>query len=174
MNFSTQLRLMALAAFLGHVTAATSFASSYVVEGVTLGERIQFDKPTYRSYGCKPSDDFEGFTWCERTQTRTTSLGRGTFSTTIMHSGDGTTAYLMANIAPVTLKQSDARAEIDSLSKELNEQPRKIEWYGSPSSPTAVISVWGKIELTTQYHSERPIDLRERLRFMVRSCGGDP
>jgi hypothetical protein len=42
--------------------------SRYVVAGLDLGSRVQFDSSEYREYKCDPSDQFDGFTWCQKTR----------------------------------------------------------------------------------------------------------
>jgi hypothetical protein len=39
--------------------------SVYAVEGLSLGSGVHFDSADYREYQCHPSDQFDGFTWCE-------------------------------------------------------------------------------------------------------------
>ena len=40
----------------------------YAVSGLRLGARVQFDNSDYREYKCGPSDQFVGFTWCQKTR----------------------------------------------------------------------------------------------------------
>jgi hypothetical protein len=120
----------------------------YKVEGFTLGEKIPSGSPNYRAYECKPSEKFEGYTWCQRTERRNTSRGSASFSGTILHSDDGTAIYLMANLAPVSLERNAAQKEIDALSQELSERPTKVEWSRpGPGNTQSVIAIWGQIEL---------------------------
>jgi len=137
-----------LGLFLELAPIASASSAPYIVEGFTLGDRIQSDLPKYRSYTCNPSHDFEHFTLCELSSSRRTSLGNGLFSSSILHADDGTAVYLMANIRPIPINKTVALAEIDSLSKEVNEKPTKIEWLPQRTGIVgAVIAVWGKIEL---------------------------
>jgi tetratricopeptide (TPR) repeat protein len=134
--------------FIGPSVTATGGTTPYVVEGLTLGEQVPLDSPVYRSYSCKPSDNFDGYVWCQRLQTKSTSAGRGFLSTSIMHAQDGTAIYLMANIAPVSIDRNLLQREIEDLSREIKERPAKIEWT-TPSlgSSSSVIALWGQIEL---------------------------
>src|SRR5262249_10964498 len=45
--------------------------SMYAVDGLALGSHIPSDSPAYREYRCSPSDQFDGFTWCQRTRQET-------------------------------------------------------------------------------------------------------
>jgi hypothetical protein len=43
-------------------------SSAYAVSGVVLGATVKFGSSAYREYKCGPSDQFDGFTWCQRTR----------------------------------------------------------------------------------------------------------
>src|SRR5438105_8357205 len=99
-------------------------SAPYVVEGMMLGERIALGTPNYRSYKCKPSEYFQGYTWCDRMQPRST--GGGSLTSTIMHAEDGTSAYLMAKTAPISIDRAAVQKEIDDLPKAMNERPTRV------------------------------------------------
>src|SRR5919108_1430006 len=42
--------------------------SVYAVGGVTLGATVRSESSAYREYKCVPSDQFDGFTWCQKTR----------------------------------------------------------------------------------------------------------
>src|SRR5262249_47749927 len=42
--------------------------SVYAVGGVALGATVQSGSSGYREYKCAPSDQFDGFTWCQKTR----------------------------------------------------------------------------------------------------------
>jgi TolA-binding protein len=126
----------------------TAGAGPYAVEGLQLGGRVPLDTAGYRSYQCKPSDYFEGYTWCERTQPRRPADGGGSLSSTIMHAEDGTAVLLMERIAPVSIDRAAAQKEIDELSRKMSERPAKVEWFPARAGIAAsVIALWGEIEL---------------------------
>jgi tetratricopeptide (TPR) repeat protein len=121
-------------------------AAQYVIEGFSLGERA-FDNPAYRSYSCKPSDDFAGLTWCQRTKQR--SATNSVLSSTIMHNtGNGTAVYLMANVAPITISRKIIQSEIDELSREINQRPAMVKLLPERQGlPTSLVALWGEIKL---------------------------
>ena len=41
-------------------------APVYVVDGLALGSRVKPDGAAYREYQCMPSEQFAGFTWCQK------------------------------------------------------------------------------------------------------------
>jgi tetratricopeptide (TPR) repeat protein len=142
------IRMSAVAAsfVLASITAAA--AAHYSVNGFVLGQRIPPDSSNYRSYACEDSRDFDDYTFCRRTEKRRTSLGEGLLSSELLHAKDGTAIYLMANLAPVSLDQSLIEKEISELSREIGQQPRKIDWSRPGNGqPTSVIAVWGRTDL---------------------------
>jgi TolA-binding protein len=116
-----------------------------VVDGIALGERVTAATPNYRSYHCGPSDDFAGATRCERTQELHGAAGRLTVVHTLIHTGDGTAIYVMANAAPVRLSKTTVADEINSLSRAIGERPAHVEY--NRSNPAGVIAVWGQVKL---------------------------
>ncbi len=142
----TTLPLFALLIALAVVV--TAGAATYTVGGYSLGERIARDNAGFRSFKCEPSDVFEGYTWCERSQRMTAAQGNGTRKNVIIHGDDRAPVYLMENVAPVAIDRNAIEAEIENLSKRMNELPLKVEWLSRlPGLPTSVIVSWGKVEL---------------------------
>ncbi|WP_316187945.1 MULTISPECIES: hypothetical protein [unclassified Bradyrhizobium] len=129
------------------VTGEVKSSYAYVIDGMTLGEKLPASSYAKRFSECSDSRDFDGYQWCKRIQPRPTSLGRGQATTQILRSKDGTLTYLMTTVAPVSLSKSIVQAEIDELSRENKEQPIKLDWYQTRDGITAVIGVWGKLEL---------------------------
>jgi hypothetical protein len=72
--------------------------STYAIEGVALGARIPFDSSAYREYKCSPSDQFEAFTWCQKTRQERRSSSEATYS--VLHSLDGNIVYINRYQAP--------------------------------------------------------------------------
>ncbi len=144
----SQTTLLLFALVLGLSAAMTAGAGPYGVGGYSLGERIARDNAGFRSFKCEPSDVFEGYTRCERSQRTTAAQGNGTRKNVIIHGDDRAPVYLMENVAPVAIDRNAVEAEIENLSKRMNERPFKVEWPTPPPGlPTSVIVSWGKVEL---------------------------
>lgn len=142
--------LPAIALLLAPSALSPAGAAQYVIDGLALGSRVPTDSQNYRSYDCKPSDDFADLTWCQRSQRRSARGRNFTVSNTIAHAADGTSLYLMVNAAPVALNRSIIQNEIAQLSQEIGAQPAKVEWFPPdrrPGMPTSVIVYWGQIKL---------------------------
>jgi tetratricopeptide (TPR) repeat protein len=134
------------------LTPAT--AAQYVIDGIGLGEPVDFGSLKYRSYVCRPSADFAGLTWCQRSQQK----GANEVSSTILHASNGTSVYLMLNVAPVALTRQTVLREIEELSREIGARPSSVEWIpknerrATPSG--AVIALWGQVKLDELHYAE--------------------
>lgn len=123
-------------------------AAQYVVDGFALSEPVTTASPNYRSYTCKPSDDFADSTQCLRTQERGSRGSGSILSSALIHAADGTTLYAMVNIAPVQLNRAVVQGEIDALSRQFNERPAKVEWTPAGNGmPATVLAIWGQIKV---------------------------
>ena len=67
---------------------ATAEPAKYAVDGLAVGMQVNFDDASYREYRCSPSDQFEGLTWCQKTQGGGGSPGSRVIYS-LLHSGDG-------------------------------------------------------------------------------------
>ena len=56
---------------------AAGQAAGYAVDGITLGSKLKLDSAMYREYKCSRSEQFDGFTWCQKS--RRDSEKRGSF-----------------------------------------------------------------------------------------------
>lgn len=128
-------------------TPAAVQSSAYVVDGLALGGHVRFDSEAYRQYHCAPSDKFTGFTWCHKENTEKTNRGEVTSSNSILHSDDGTALYINRYIEPAFFTESDVANELERLSIRFGEQPREFHLPQRQGLPTAIIAVWGKLEL---------------------------
>jgi hypothetical protein len=119
----------------------------YAVSGVTLGAIVQFGSSAYREYECSPSDQFDGFTWCQKT--RKEKERRGTFSATysILHSRDGATVYVNRYQKPAFFGAKEADSDIQQYSRKIGESPRITRMPHRAGFPTGILASWGKVEL---------------------------
>ncbi len=121
--------------------------SPYVVDGLALGSRVNFDSAAYRSYRCWNSEQYDGFTWCEwKRQERNGSQAAST-TNSILHSTDGTAAYINRSIEPAVLDPNAATAEIGRLSQKFRETARVLRIPVKDGVPGGIIGYWGKIRL---------------------------
>jgi hypothetical protein len=122
-------------------------ASRYVVDRLALGGRLQPDSAAYREYQCMPSEQFPGFTWCQK-QRQEKRPGATSFANSILHSQDGTAVYLNRFIQPATFERGEIEKEIGRLSAKYGEAARVMRMPPTEGvDGTAVIAQWGQIEL---------------------------
>ena len=136
-----------------HRTAAESPSNTeppkipFAVEGSALGALVERDSQKYRAYQCSPSEQFAGFTWCNKTSTRKTSRGRVYTSYSILHSADGTIVYANKTLEPAFASSEAATDEVQRISEEYGAQPKIIEMPRRPGFPDGLIAVWGDVVL---------------------------
>jgi hypothetical protein len=128
-----------------HPTGGQS--SAYAVSGVVLGTTIQFGSSAYREYRCGPSDQFDGFTWCQKTLKE--KERRGTFNATysILHSRDGAAVYVNRYQEPAFFRAGEADADIQRYSRKIGDPPRITRMPHRAGFPNGILASWGKVEL---------------------------
>jgi len=135
--------VLAHAALIGNAIAATEYA----VDGVAVGTQLNFGSASYREYKCNPSDQFEGFVWCQKK--RTDKERRRSYITaySLLHSEDGNLSYINRSQEPAFLNPSEAELNIQQYSRNLGESARILKMPHRSGLPDGVIAVWGKITL---------------------------
>jgi hypothetical protein len=123
--------------------AAPSYNSNFVVDGLALGGDVYPDSAIYKSYRCKPSDDFNGFTWCARSR----PLGRATSSVSILHSSANSVVLITQTITPAFFAAGDIDREVQRLSRGFG-QAQILKAGPHPGLPHAVLAAWGSVTLT--------------------------
>jgi ribosomal protein L9 len=139
----TGIVVLAHAALIGNAIAATEYA----VDGVAVGTQLNFGSASYREYKCNPSDQFEGFVWCQKK--RTDKERRRSYITaySLLHSEDGNLSYINRSQEPAFFNPSEAELNIQQYSRNLGESARILKMPHRSGLPDGVIAVWGKITL---------------------------
>jgi hypothetical protein len=121
--------------------------SVYAVGGVALGPTVQSESLAYREYKCRPSDQFDGFTWCQKT--RKGKERRGSFNAiySILHSPDGVTVYVNRYQEPAFFGASEVNEDIQRYSRKFGESPRITRMPHRAGLPNGILASWGKVEL---------------------------
>jgi hypothetical protein len=119
----------------------------YMVGGFALGGKVKFDSEPYRKYECSPSEQFEGFIWCQ--SSRDERERRGTFKAYygMLHSNDGTVLYTNRFQEPAFWRDDEFGEDINWYSRKLGEQPKILQMPSRLTLPDAIIAVWGKVVL---------------------------
>jgi cell division protein FtsB len=118
--------------------------SRYVVAGLGLGSRVQFDSSDYREYKCNPSDQFDGFTWCQKTRQE---RGFANVTYSILHSQDGTVVYVNRFQEPAFFGQNEAEDAIRQHSTKLGEKAQIKKLPRQRGIPEGILATWGKVVL---------------------------
>src|SRR5215813_11054789 len=120
-------------------------ASRYVVDGIPLGGHVNSASQAYLPYQCRPSDKFPGLIWCH--EEHTTPDNRVMRSHSILQSQDGTAYYVNSYFQPAFFDPNDIQNEIDRMSSEFGQQARTIQMSQREGLPSAVMAIWGAIQL---------------------------
>jgi len=121
--------------------------SVYTVGGVALGATVQSESSAYREYKCGPSDQFDGFTWCQKT--RKGKERRGSFNAiySMLHSPDGVTVYVNRYQEPAFFGAREADDDLQRYSRKIGESPRITRMPHRAGFPNGILASWGKVEL---------------------------
>jgi hypothetical protein len=98
--------------------------SVYMVDGVALGATVRSESSAYREYKCAPSDQFDGFTWCQKTRKGKERRGSFTAIYSILHSPEGAAVYVNRYQEPAFFGASEADDDIQRYSRKIGEAPR--------------------------------------------------
>jgi hypothetical protein len=125
--------------------------SKYVVdglEGISLGARVSFESSDYQEYQCKPSEQFEGVTWCNKQRVVEEARGSYRSSYTIAHSRDGTIYYLNRFLEPAFFNAGEVDNDIERLSGKFGEPiTQRFAMPGRVADVDGLIATWGKVTL---------------------------
>jgi hypothetical protein len=124
---------------------STVAASKYFVDGLPLGGHVKSGNLAHQEYQCRPSDRFSGFIWCH--EEHTTPDNRVMRSHSILQSQDGTAYYVNSYFQPAFFDPNDIQNEIDRMSSEFGQQARIIQMSQREGLPSAVMAIWGAIQL---------------------------
>jgi hypothetical protein len=121
--------------------------SVYAVDGVPLGATVQSESSAYREYKCGPSDQFDGFTWCQKTRKGKERRGSFTAIYSILHSPEGAAVYVNRYQEPAFFGASEADDDIQRYSRKIGEAPRITRMPHRAGFPDGILASWGKVEL---------------------------
>jgi hypothetical protein len=131
--------------FLLASTPARAQISAYTVDGIALGERVQSNDAGYGEYKCAPSDQFDGFTWCQKSRHERERRKSFNITHSLLQSRDGRVVYVNRFQAPAFLGPKKADEDIQQYSHRLGESPRIIKRRSRAGDGR--IAVWGTVEL---------------------------
>src|SRR5262249_17949052 len=122
-------------------------SSAYAVSGVVLGAPVQFDRSAFKDYKCTPSDQFDGFTWCQKTRQEKERRGKFVSTYSILHSRAGVAVYIDRYLEPAFFGAREADDDIGQHSRSIGEMPRITRMRQRDGFPNGILASWGKVEL---------------------------
>ena len=121
--------------------------SLYAVGDVALGATVQSKSSVYREYKCVPSDQFDRFTWCQKTRKGKERRGSFTAVYSILRSPEGAAVYVNRYQEPAFFGASEADDDIQRYSRKIGETPRITRMPQRAGLPYGILASWGKVEL---------------------------
>jgi hypothetical protein len=134
-----RIAVLACVVLCGHAVAEPKYA----VDGLVLGTQLNFQGASYGEYGCSPSDQFDGLTWCQKARGRKSDTA--TYS--LLHSPEGTIFYINRAQELTLLNAKKAEEDLQQSSRNIGELPRVMKMPHRSGFPDGVIAAWGKITL---------------------------
>jgi tetratricopeptide (TPR) repeat protein len=119
--------------------------SKYSVDNIGLGNAISLGSASYNEYQCRPSDQFEGFTWCQKEKTERDPRGAYLSHYSMLHSADGRAYYLNRYLEPAFFAPGEVESDIDRLSRKFREQPRLLRMPRGANSLMGLVAYWGEV-----------------------------
>jgi hypothetical protein len=129
------------------VLCSHAIAAEYAVDGLAVGTQLNFGSASYREYKCSPSEQFDGFIWCQKARTDKERRGSYIAGYSLLHSQDGNISYINRSQEPAFFNPKEAELDIQRYSRKLGESPRIMKMPHRNGLPDGVIAVWGKITL---------------------------
>ena len=121
--------------------------SAYSVDGLALGARVQSSNSGYREYKCSPSDQFDGFMWCQKARQQKERRGNYSVTYSLLHSRDGKIVYVNRFQAPAFFGPNEAEGDIQRYSRKLGESARITRMPHRSGVPDGVLAAWGNVKL---------------------------
>jgi hypothetical protein len=115
--------------------------------GLAVGTQLNFGSASYHEYKCSPSEQFDGFIWCQKARTDKERRGSYIAGFSLLHSQDGNISYINRSQEPAFFNPKEAELDIQRYSRKLGESPRIMKMPHRNGLPDGVIAVWGKITL---------------------------
>src|ERR1700704_4380511 len=126
---------------------ASGQISPYAVDGLAVGARVQSNNSGYREYKCSPSDQFDGFMWCQKERRQKERRGSYSVTYSLLHSRDGKIVYVNRFQAPAFFGPNEADEDIKRYSRRLGESARITRMPHRSGVPDGILAAWGNVEL---------------------------
>lgn len=145
-QISTIQDLQRHGAQISYAAAPTAPESPFVVDGLRLGGHLALNTPSYMEYRCTPSEQYTGFTWCQRRRQENSARGTYISTNTILHSADGTALYVNRFLEPAFFVGNEAMDDVRRLAAKFGE-PRYVAAPLVAGAPLTLMASWGEVVL---------------------------
>ena len=135
---------IAVIAFVVVCGKATAEPTQYAVDSLAIGTQLSSDRA--REYKCNLSDQFNGFTWCQKTRNAKDGRGSYTSAYSMLHSRARNLVYINRSQEPAFFNPNEVESEIQRYSSKIGEEPHLIR-MPHRGVRDGIIAVWGKISL---------------------------
>ncbi len=144
----TRILLSALISASGLWASVSAHAAQYAIDGFAIGQPIASGNPNYRSYSCKPSEQFADAVDCKRTQQKNIGGRPVTISNTLIHTRDGVAIYEVMDVAPAPMNNAAVQNEISDLTRAIGEKAASVDRQEPSQDVMAVVTAtWGALAL---------------------------
>ena len=128
------------------VETASQPQTPFIVDGLRLGGRVAVGRSSYLEYSCNPSEQFAGFTWCQRRRSENSPRGPYVSTGTMLHAADGTALYINRFIEPAFFTGNEAMDDVRRLSARFG-APRFMTAPSVANAPGSLMAYWGDVVL---------------------------
>lgn len=136
----TRILLSALISASGLWASVSAHAAQYAIDGFAIGQPIASGNPNYRSYSCKPSEQFADAVDCKRTQQKNIGGRPVTISNTLIHTRDGVAIYEVMDVAPAPMNNAAVQNEISDLTRAIGEKAASVDRQEPSQDVMAVVT----------------------------------
>ena len=130
---------------------AAAEPAQYAVDGLAVGMQLNVGDVSYRKYRCTPSNQFDGLTWCQKTQRDKRTRGSSAIYS-LLHSPDGSVLYINRAQERGTSNPKQTQDQIQQFSEALGESPQLMKMPRRTGVRDGLIAVWGKVRLEQLQH----------------------
>lgn len=126
---------------------ATAATSNYSIDKIQLGEQFQTTSADNRDFRCGPSDQFSGYTWCQKKLDMREARGPFVSTWSVLHSPAGIAAYVNRSLDPAFFVPREVDDDISRLTRKHGAAPRIQQMPANTLGMQGTMAIWGDLEL---------------------------
>lgn len=122
-------------------------SSVYEIDKVRLGDQLQIQSAEYQEYRCGPSEQFAGFSWCQKKRDMREARGPFVSTWSVLHSSTGVVAYVSRSLDPAFFGPREVDDDISRLTRKHGASPRIQQMPSNSLGMQGTMAIWGDLEL---------------------------